>query len=130
MSKPLPIRLVSTGKAAVLGGQINADLYVDCRVMRNPFRDPVLGGKTGDDPQVQAWILKENFQRFVRPVIRMIELGIETSDTRNSFKRDGSKPFTVAFFCLAGVHRSRGTKNVVGTILKQEHPEWEVEVVK
>jgi UPF0042 nucleotide-binding protein len=121
------IRLVSSGKSAVLSGQINADLFIDCRVVHNPFRDPHLGGKTGDDPQVQTWMAKENSE-FLRASSKMIELGLKTADTRNSFKRDGDKPFTVVFFCLAGVHRSRASKNVIGNILKQKG--YDVEVVK
>jgi RNase adapter protein RapZ len=120
------VRLISSGKSAVLGGQINADLYIDCRVMVNPFRDPKLGGKTGDDPEVQSWIVKENHE-FVRAVVKLIELGLTTAPSRNSFKQE-AKPFTVCFFCLAGVHRSRGTKNVLGNILKQRG--HQVEVVK
>lgn len=123
------IRLISSGKqsaiqAAALSA-ISADLYLDCRVMRNPFRDPTLGGLTGDDHQVQSWIVKENHE-FVRACVKLIELGLETASSRNSFKRDTLKPFTVCFFCLAGVHRSRGSKHVVGNVLKQRGHQVEV----
>jgi RNase adaptor protein for sRNA GlmZ degradation len=133
------IRLISAGKSAVLGGQINADLYLDCRVVRNPFRDPVLGGKTGDDLEVQAWMVKEN-PEFLRAAVKLVELGKITAPSRNSFKERGNgsallvpdstggKPFTVCFFCLAGIHRSRSAKHVVGNMLRQRG--HQVEVVK
>lgn len=136
------IRLLSTGKSAVLSGQINADLYVDCRVIRNPHRDPAIGHLNGDDPKVQAWLVKENFA-FLRAVLTLIKLGLETAPSRNSFREAGNgsalvlegssgKPFTVAFFCLAGVHRSRGSKNVIASMLKSDEAlkGWEVEVIK
>lgn len=120
------IRLISSGKSAVLGGQINADLYIDCRVIVNPHRDPVIGGYTGDTPELQSWLAKEN-PEFLRAAVKLIELGVKTAPSRNSFKAE-TKPFTVCFFCLAGVHRSRGSKHVVGNILKQRG--HQVEVVK
>lgn len=125
------IRLISSGKSAVLGGQINADLYVDCRVIHNPYRDPVLGGLTGDHPKVQQWILTNNLE-FLRALVKIIKLGLKTSSSRGSFTKDPLKPFTVAFFCLAGVHRSRGVKNVLGSMLKTD-PELaghKIEVIK
>jgi RNase adaptor protein for sRNA GlmZ degradation len=119
------VRLISSGKHAVLSGQINADLYIDCRVVRNPHRDPEIGGLTGDSPKVQSWMAKEN-PEFLRSVVKLIELGLLTADTRNSFKGDSLKPFTVCFFCLAGVHRSRSAKHVAGNILKQRGHQVEV----
>jgi RNase adaptor protein for sRNA GlmZ degradation len=123
------IRLISAGKAAVLGGQINADLYLDCRVVWNPHRDATLGHLTGDTPEVQSWMAKEN-PEFLRAATKMVELGVQTSNTRNSFKasKDPLRPFTVCFFCLAGVHRSRSAKHVVGNMLRQRG--HQVEVVK
>lgn len=137
------IKLLSSGKSSVLSGKVNADHYIDCRVVRNPFRDPHLGGKTGDDPEVQAWMAKENSE-FLRSAVKMIELGIKTAPSRNSFRelsndstllipdsqvdKTVTKPFTVCFFCLAGVHRSRASKNVVANMLKQKG--YQVEVVK
>jgi RNase adaptor protein for sRNA GlmZ degradation len=122
------IRLLSTGKASVLGASllsnIDADCYIDCRVVRNPHRDPAIGHLTGDSKEVQAWMAKEN-PEFLRAAVKLIELGVQTAPTRNSFKAK-DKPFTVAFFCLAGVHRSRSAKHIVGNILKQKGYQVEV----
>ena len=122
----MKIALISSGKNAVLSGQVPADLYIDCRGMVNPFRDPVIGGKTGDDPEVQAWI-KEKNHFYVTAATDMIRIAEKTASTRNSFKAAPAKPLTVCFFCLAGVHRSRGMKNVVGANLKSMG--FDVEIV-
>lgn len=112
----MKIRLISSGKADVLGGKTAADLYIDCRGMVNPYRDPVLGGKSGDDPVVQEWVREHN-SGYVGAAVEMIYTAYKTAASRNSFKRDPLKPLTVCFFCMAGVHRSRGMKNVVGSVL-------------
>jgi RNase adaptor protein for sRNA GlmZ degradation len=111
------IVLKSAGKGQVLTGQLNADLYIDCRGMINPFRDPDLGHLTGDDPKVQDWI-KQNNSAYVGACLDQILTAVQSSASRNSFKRAPEKPLTVCFFCMAGVHRSRGMKHVVGEILK------------
>ncbi len=114
--------LMSAGKSAVLSGAIAADLYIDCRVIWNPFRDPVLGGLTGDHAAVQHWLREKNGE-FISSVKQIINLGLATRATRNSGKNSDS--FTVCFFCLAGVHRSRGMKNVIGQDFKGD---FEVEI--
>ena len=54
------IQLMNCGKGQI--GTVGASLYLDCRIMWNPYRDPILGHLTGDDPEVQQWIEKENDQ--------------------------------------------------------------------
>lgn len=118
------IKLISAGKTAVLSNSVSADLYLDCRVIWNPYRDPVLGGLTGDDPKMQEWIRDKNAD-MVAAYKTAILTGNQTRSSRNSGK-DPSKPFTVCFFCLAGVHRSRGMKNVIGQDLQAAGYEVEV----
>lgn len=129
--------LMSSGKSAVLSGQVNADLYIDCRGIFNPFR--VFPHKTGDDPEVLEW-MKSNNQDYIEAAIKMVKTALETAPSRNSFRagsssqekriglQDASKPLTVCFFCLAGVHRSRAMKNILGSL------QWDqassVEVIK
>lgn len=117
------IRLISCGKSQI-EKEVHASLYLDCRIIWNPYRDPVLGGKTGDDPVVQNWI-KEKNGHVVDLFVALIKQGLDTRGTRNS-GRDASKPFIVATFCLAGVHRSRGMKHVLAERLKKEGLEVEV----
>lgn len=119
------IKLISAGKPEVQGGKVSADLFLDCRIMWNPYRDPVLGKLTGDDPKVQDWIKQEN-KPVITAFLDLIDTGLKTRSTRNS-GRDPQKPFTVCFFCLAGVHRSRGMKHVIGSILRAGGEEVVVE---
>lgn len=104
------LQFTSSGKSDVLGGKISADLYLDCRVIKNPFREPSLGGKTGDDPEVQDWLVK-NASQTIDAYEFLVRAGLGSWKTRNSGK--SSDVFKVHCFCLAGVHRSRGVKNVL-----------------
>ena len=113
----MKIILSSSGKSEVFSGKVSANLILDCRVMRNPFRDPVLGGLTGDDPKVQDWIRGQN-KDLVGSFYQAIEQAAETLPTRGGHKE--GDPLKVHFFCLAGVHRSRGMKNVMGQVLKDK----------
>lgn len=117
------VRLISCGKGEIEQA-VHASLYLDCRIMWNPYRDPILGGKTGDSPEVQDWIAREN-SAVVSMFLSLIKQGLATRETRNS-GRDPSKPFIVACFCLAGVHRSRGMKHVLAKALRSEGIEVEV----
>lgn len=119
------IRLISSGKGPVLSGQVKADLYLDCRGIRNPYRDPVLGGLTGDSPVLQDWLWTENHDA-IRAMTDLIKIASTTHRSRNSY-REGD-PLVVCFFCLAGIHRSRGMKHVVGQLLREEG--FGVEVVR
>lgn len=121
----MKVILVSAGKSSVLSGKVNADLYIDCRGMINPYRDPVLGGKTGDDVEVQEWVSKNN-AAYVGACEEMIHTALKSAPSRGSFQRS-QKPLTVCFFCMAGVHRSRGMKNVVGKRLAADG--FDVEVI-
>lgn len=122
----MKIVLKSAGKAGVLGGQVPADLYIDCRGMVNPYRDPVLGGLDGDSEVLQDWIRQHN-KMYLEACFNQVRVAELTASSRNSFKSAPQKPLTVCFFCLAGVHRSRGMKNVVAAELKQAG--YEVEVI-
>lgn len=113
----MKIVLMSCGKSQILSQ--NASLYLDCRIMHNPYRDPVLGHLTGDDPKVQEWIKTQN-ANVIEAFMELIKTGISTLSTRDGGHRDPSKPFRICFFCLAGVHRSRGMKHVIAEILKAE----------
>lgn len=108
---------ISAGKSAVFSGQVSADLFLDCRVMWNPFR--VFGAMTGDDPQVQDWVRNNNAD-LVASYKQVIKQALATRETRNSGRRDPDGGLKVCFFCLAGVHRSRGMKNVIAQDLAAE----------
>lgn len=114
----VPVTLVSCGKMSVFqkAPGFNPDLVIDCRGIRNPYRDPKLGGKTGNDPEVIEWVRVENAS-YVDAAIQQILTAIETAPTRGGGA--GKARLVVAFFCLAGQHRSPAMKNVCAARLKQ-----------
>lgn len=118
--------LKSSGKAAVLSGKVDADLFIDCRGMVNPFRDPVLGGLHGSDPKLIEWMKDKNAD-YVQGACQMIDTALTTASTRNSFKSSPEKPLTVCFFCLAGQHRSPALKHVVAEFAKEDGIDVEVQ---
>lgn len=120
----MKLRLISSGKGAVLSGQVNADLYIDCRGIVNPFRDPTLAGHHGSSQVLKDWMRKNN-SPYIGAAEDMIEVAIHTAGTRNSFS-DPNKPLTVCFFCLAGQHRSPAMKHVVAEDFKANNIEVEV----
>lgn len=115
--KTMTLQLSSSGKNDVLNGKISADLYLDARVIKNPFREPSLNGKTGDDPEVQQWLF-DNANATLAAWSDLIEAGLKSWKTRNSGR--SSDTFRVHFFCLAGVHRSRGSKNIIAQMWKKQ----------
>jgi RNase adaptor protein for sRNA GlmZ degradation len=137
-SLQVKIILTSTGKSSVLrsaageasGPPFNADLYIDCRGMVNPFRDPILGGLNGDAKPLQDWIRLKNAP-YVDAAVKMIDTALASAPTRNSFRKHdgGEKELLVCFFCLAGVHRSRGLKHVVADVLRGMYGSSNVEVM-
>jgi RNase adaptor protein for sRNA GlmZ degradation len=122
----MKLHLISTGKSSVLNGSVHADLFIDCRGMVNPYRDPALGHLTGDSPEMQDWI-KEKNAPYVRGVLAIINTAIISFPTRGGGAGKGvGVPLTVCFFCLAGVHRSRGMKHVIAEALIKSGHEVEV----
>lgn len=103
------VQLSSSGKSEV--GKMDCDLYIDCRGITNPFRDPVMGKLHGSDPQLIKWMEEQN-PAYIEAALSMIDKAIETRPTRNSGK-DPEKPLRVRFFCLAGQHRSPAMKMAV-----------------
>ena len=114
----------SSGKAVVFAGSVSANLLIDCRIIKNPFREASLAGKTGDDPEVQKWLMS-NAPVTLEAMRSLIYEGLGSFKTRNSGKN--AKEFRVHFFCLAGVHRSRGCKNVLATYFRNR--DFDVEVI-
>lgn len=110
----MTIRLISSGKTGVLTGKVNADLYIDCRGIVNPFRDSKL--MAGGQDALNAWMWEKN-AGYIEAAHEMVKTAYATAGTRNSFS-DPNKPLTVCFFCLAGQHRSPAMKRAVYGLLK------------
>lgn len=79
----------------------DADLVFDARFLRNPHYDPILGPKTGLDPEVGAYIDADpDFPTFLRMIQDLLELLLPR------FTQEGKKYVTIAVGCTGGRHRS------------------------
>ncbi len=83
------------------GVPVDADLLADMRFLPNPFWVPELRERTGQDPEVAAYVTEradaqEFLERYV-PVIRTVGAG---------YLREGKRFMTVAIGCTGGKHRS------------------------
>lgn len=95
----LTVSLVSFAYPAGLPRE--ADLVLDARFLRNPHYDPALRPRTGEDPDVAAYIRQDpDYDAFVSRVRGLLALLLPR------FVQEGKKYATVAFGCTGGRHRS------------------------
>jgi UPF0042 nucleotide-binding protein len=79
----------------------DADFVLDVRFLPNPFYEPALRPKTGEDPDVLRFVMDgEIAGEFFDRAMGMIEL------TLDSFVKVGKLTLTVAVGCTGGRHRS------------------------
>ena len=78
-----------------------ADLVFDARFLRNPFYDPILRTRTGQDPDVGAYVQADpDCEAFFRKIVELIELVLPR------FVQEGKKYATLTIGCTGGRHRS------------------------
>jgi RNase adapter protein RapZ len=78
-----------------------ADLVFDARFLRNPHYDPLLGPRTGLDPEVGAFIAADpDFAAFLGRMAELVEMLLPR------FVQEGKKYATIAIGCTGGRHRS------------------------
>jgi Predicted P-loop-containing kinase len=83
------------------GIPLDADLVFDVRCLPNPYYDPQLRPQTGRDPDVIAFLEKqEGVQRMLDDIRRFVETWLPC------FIRDNRSYLTVAVGCTGGRHRS------------------------
>jgi UPF0042 nucleotide-binding protein len=79
----------------------DADFVVDVRFLPNPYYEPALRPKTGEDDDVYAFVMgSELADGFFERVVAMVEITLE------AFVRVGKLTLTVAVGCTGGRHRS------------------------
>jgi len=79
----------------------DADFVIDVRFLPNPFYEPELRHKTGEDADVYAFVMGDELAReFAARVAGMI------APTLDAFVRVGKLTLTVAVGCTGGRHRS------------------------
>jgi len=78
-----------------------ADLVFDMRFLRNPYYDPDLRDKTGDQKEVADYIAEdEGFAPFVSQLKAMMDLLLPR------YLEEGKSYLTIAIGCTGGRHRS------------------------
>jgi UPF0042 nucleotide-binding protein len=79
----------------------DADMVLDARFLRNPHYDPILRPRTGQDPEVAAYIAADpDFPAFFARVTELLNLVLPR------FVEEGKKYATIAVGCTGGRHRS------------------------
>lgn len=137
--KQVKLRFINSGWKACLVPSINtdesdkqnlllpkADLYLDCRVIPNPFLVKGVGSFTGENPIVQQWVL-EHGQLFISSFSQLITDGIAQIPTRRKGKDDPfAAPYVICTMCAHGIHRSRAMKHLLADRFRKGG--WNVEV--
>jgi UPF0042 nucleotide-binding protein len=78
-----------------------ADMVFDVRFLRNPHWDDTLRPKTGQDPDVQAYIRQDDHFESAFAALRDL-----LTAQLPLFAASGKTYMTVAFGCTGGQHRS------------------------
>ncbi|TKJ21853.1 RNase adapter RapZ [Blastococcus sp. CCUG 61487] len=98
-TQPLTATVMSFGFK--YGLPLDADLIVDARFLPNPHWVPELRPRTGQDPEVSAYVLAQDdageFLDRYTEVLRLLIPG---------YRREGKRYLTLAVGCTGGKHRS------------------------
>lgn len=93
----------------------DADLVFDVRCFPNPFYIPSLKEKTGNDKEVQEFVMRSpQTQKFYRQMHEMIY------DLLPLYYDEGKSTVTIAIGCTGGKHRSVTLANLLGEDLKKD----------
>lgn len=95
------------------------DMVFDCRFLRNPYWDQSLRGKSGLDPEVQAYIAAD--ERYAGFVSRLRDLLIELLP---AFQEEGKSHLSIGFGCTGGQHRSVAVAETIANGLAETG--WQV----
>ncbi len=79
----------------------DADLVIDVRFLRNPHYNPDLRAKTGREPDIGAYIIKDpDYEEFFSRLTSLLALLLPR------FNEEGKSYLTIAIGCTGGQHRS------------------------
>lgn len=96
------------------GIPIDADMVYDARCFPNPFYVPELKNKTGNDREVQDYVMNsENPREFLDRIFDMAKFVIPI------FEKEGRYSLIVAIGCTGGHHRSVTFANKLGERLSE-----------
>ena len=93
----------------------DADLVFDVRFLPNPYYIDTLREKTGNDPEVQDYVMENDKTRiFLEKLKDMAEFLIP------NYILEGKNQLVIAIGCTGGKHRSVTLANALYQILEQE----------
>ena len=97
------------------------DIAMDCRFLRNPYWQPQLRDKTGQDPEVAQHIAEDSrFDEFFQGLRRLVDLLLP------AYVAEGKSHFVLGFGCTGGQHRSVFVTERLAEALAQEG--WQVSI--
>lgn len=109
----LRITVVSFGYK--YGIPMDSDLVFDVRFLPNPHYDPVLRPLTGNDPEVQKYVLNNPLAgNFMEKFNSLIEFLIP------QYVKEGKTTLMIAIGCTGGMHRSVTLANTLTDYLKNK----------
>lgn len=111
LGSEMRFRLVSFGFKH--GLPKDSDLVLDVRFIANPHYVPELREKTGNDPEVEAFVMRESDAR--ETLKRFADL---LDFLWPQYQREGKPQLTVAVGCTGGQHRSVVFANLLGRHLE------------
>jgi len=111
------LRLISFGFK--WGPPQEADLVLDVRPLPNPHYDPLLKPRTGLDPEVQAYVFREETEPYYQALLATLGLAAEGA------RKEGRLAYTAAIGCTGGKHRSVA---VVERLAEELSARFQVEV--
>ncbi len=97
------------------GIPIDSDLVFDVRFMPNPHYDPVLGKMTGNEREVQEFVMNSlESVEFMAKFFDFIGFLIP------QYIKEGKTSLTIAIGCTGGMHRSVSMANKLSNYLKDQ----------
>ncbi|WP_124058226.1 RNase adapter RapZ [Vaginisenegalia massiliensis] len=98
------------------GAPIDADVMMDVRFLPNPHYIAELRPKTGLDPEVYEYVMKQSeTQQFYTKFVELIEICLP------GYKKEGKSSVTIAIGCTGGQHRSIALAERLANHLKNDH---------
>jgi UPF0042 nucleotide-binding protein len=83
------------------GLPVDSDTVADCRFLPNPHWVPELRPRTGQDPDVRAYVLDQpGAVEFLDRYTELLQLVVD------GYEREGKRYATIAVGCTGGKHRS------------------------
>jgi len=91
-----------------------ADLVFDVRFLPNPFFEPALKPRNGEDPEVASYVLdNESGQGFLERLHGLLDFLLP------AYEHEGKRTLIIAYGCTGGHHRSVAVARAVAGYLRE-----------